>query len=322
MEIKPTLFFDMDGVVCNFVKGYKEMFQRDAYADDAFTVSQFCLTKPNFFRELEVLPKGKELYDALKTKYKIVFITTPMEGMFECKRDKLEWIKENFSGHDVIFSSSKADYVEGEQSILIDDMDYNLDPWESEGGTAINFNKSNDKIIKIISNVFDDQKHIEKVKQQLDEMQVDDTPTESQKESGNYKKGDVIIKGMKIKIENPKGSIRWGINFNGQKWIQRMTCHYGYITGYGDAEDGDKVDVFIGDKLNASRCFIVNQINPISGLFDEHKIILCVDNIKEAEELYKSNYKQNWKGLGSIIQLNTKILRDWLSQGKFTEPYK
>ena len=315
------LFFDIDGVVANFVKGYKEMFQRDAYVDDQFTVSQFCCTMPNFFRYLEVLPKGQELYNALKNKYKIVFITTPMEGMIECKRDKIEWVKENFPGHDVIFSSSKADYVEDEKSVLIDDMEKNLNPWEDAGGTAINFNKPNDKIIKIIDNIFDDQKQIEKVKKQLKEMEVDETPTESQKLSGNYKKGDIVIKGIKIKVENPKGSIRWGINFNGQKWIQKMKAHYGYITGYGDAEDGDKIDVFIGDKLNASKCFIVNQIGPESGLFDEHKVILCVDNIKEAEDLYMSNYRPEWKGMGSIVQLNTKKLREWLSEGKFTEPY-
>ena len=34
------------------------------------------------------------------------------------------------------------------------------------------------------------------------------TPTDAQKEAGNYKMGHFSVKGMPISIENPKGSIR------------------------------------------------------------------------------------------------------------------
>ncbi|MFX0132951.1 MAG: hypothetical protein ACFFDN_04825, partial [Candidatus Hodarchaeota archaeon] len=320
---KDKIYVDLDGVVADFSGKYQKVFNRSAFEDDPFTVQQHCLTVNNFFRDLDVIPKGRELVDSLKDTYKVVFLTTPMADDLECKRDKLEWVRDNFGPeYDVIFSSQKDDYVIDEQSVLIDDMDYNLKPWEEAGGTAINFNKKNEKILAIIEDVFNDKKHIEKVRKQLDDMVVDTDPSEAQKESGNYKKGEIVLKGLRIKIENPKNSIRWGIGFNGQKWITKMKAHYGYITGFADAMDGDKMDVFIGDKLNASRCFIVNQVDHGTGMFDEHKVVMAVDNINEAEDLYMSCYQKGWKGLGSIVQLNTKLLREWLSQGNFSEPYR
>jgi len=48
---REKIFFDCDGVVADFVKGYKDYFLRDAYQDDNFTITQQCMTMPNFFRD-------------------------------------------------------------------------------------------------------------------------------------------------------------------------------------------------------------------------------------------------------------------------------
>lgn len=311
---------DIDGVVADFAKAYRDIFNRSAYDDDSFTVEQCCLTVPNFFRLLPVNEKGRELYERLKDDYDIVFLTTPMEGMKECKRDKLTWIRENFGDHnDVLFSAKKHEYVMDDKSILIDDMKHNLDPWVEAGGTAIDFKRNtNDKIVEIINDVFD-RKNIDDVQRQLDEMEVNTTPTEKQKEQGNYKKGEITFKSMTIKIENPKGSIRFGVGLDGKKWFQKMKHHYGYILHENEAGDGDKVDCFIGPKLNASKCFVVNQGK--DGMFDEHKVMLAFDTIEEAEEAYRANYKKGWDGLMSIKRTNTKQLRDWLNSGNLSEPF-
>jgi len=241
--------------------------------------------------------------------------------MKECKRDKIEWLRERFGNDiDVIFSDNKAEYVVDEKSILVDDMRYNLQPWQDAGGTAIDIRMKTDKIIETIQEAIHGTRQVERVKSQLDNMDVDTNPTEKQKESGNYKKGMIDFKGIKIKIENPKGSIRWGLDGNGIKWINRMHCHYGYIQHGGNAVDGDKIDVFIGPKLNASRAFVVNQVK--DGMFDEHKVLLGFDTIEEAEAAYMANYQKGWKGLGSIVQTNTKKIRDWLGSGNFADPFE
>ena len=314
---KPTIYMDMDGVIANFVKGYRDAFNRNAYEDDSFTVNQFCLQVPHFFRMLPINEKGFELFELLKDDYKIVFLTTPMPEMEFCKRDKLEWILENIGEYDVRFSEKKESYVTDSESILIDDMEHNLKAWEESGGTAIKFPQKIDKIISIIEETFNPD--IKKIKKQLENLDVDTNPTEKQKESGNYKKSEIIdFKGLKIKIENPKGSFRTGFNEYGKKWISRMKHHYGYIVGTEGA-DYDPIDVFIGPHVNKSLAFIVNQEK--DGMFDEHKIMLGFEDIDSAEKAYYSNYEKGWDGLESIKQTNTKKLRDWLSNGNLNEPY-
>lgn len=162
-----TIFCDIDGVIADFAGAYKSIFFRDAHEDDFFTVNQMVTTVPDFFRLLPVLPKGRELFDALKDKYNIVFLTTPMQGVDSCARDKAEWIAQNFGNYDIIFSADKASYVEDEKSILIDDMDFNLTPWREAGGTAISFNQSNDKIISKVEDVFNDKKQTSSIIEQI-----------------------------------------------------------------------------------------------------------------------------------------------------------
>ena len=166
--MKKTIFFDMDGLIVDFVKGYKDAFNRSAYEDDSFTVEQFVNQIPHFFRLLPVNEKGMELFNELKDKYNIIFLTTPMKSMVHCKRDKVEWIKEHIGNYDVIFSSSKADYVIDSESILIDDMDYNISPWKENGGTGILFPQKLDKILHIIEETLNPD--TKKIKKDLKDM--------------------------------------------------------------------------------------------------------------------------------------------------------
>ena len=93
-------------------------------------------------------------------------------------------------------------------------------------------------------------------------------PTEAQKEAGNYKKGKVRLHGLDISIENPKGSTRKGKDQDGKEWSSEMKHHYGDIKGTTGA-DGDSIDVFIGDKPESQKVFVVDQIDPKTGEFDE-----------------------------------------------------
>ncbi len=315
---KPIIFFDMDGLIVNFAKGYKDAFNRSAYEDDSFTVNQFCLQVPHFFRMLPVNDQGMELFNMLRNDYKIVFLTTPMEGMVFCKSDKLNWIFENVgSKYDVIFSDNKAEYVTDSRSILIDDMQHNLGHWAEAGGTAIKFPQKNEKILAIIENVFNP---IVKRKE-LTSLKVNPNPTEKEKESGVYLKGTILMKDLKIKIENVPGSIRWGIGENGRKWVTKMSEYYGYITG-SIGNDNDPVDCFINPNgVNRSLAFIINQSKP-DGTFDEVKCMLGYDDEESARKAYLKNYQRGWeKNIMSIVRTNTKKLREWLQTGNYTEPF-
>ena len=89
---------------------------------------------------------------------------------------------------------------------------------------------------------------------------------------------------LPITIENPKGSIR-----SGKDWQTFMHHEYGYIRGTMGV-DGDQVDVYIGPSVHSDLVFIINQKNPETGKFDEQKVMLGFKNAELAKEAYLSQY--------------------------------
>lgn len=143
-------------------------------------------------------------------------------------------------------------------------------------------------------------------------------PSEKQKKAGNYKKAHINLFGMDVSIENPAGSKRSGVDKSGNKWENVMKHHYGYIKSTKSLADGDHVDVFINkdfDNENPSdqiRVFIINQIKPENGKFDEHKCMIGFKNEEEAKKAYLSNYDKNWKGFKNMIETNIDKFKNWV----------
>ena len=153
------------------------------------------------------------------------------------------------------------------------------------------------------------------------EAQVDTNPTEAQKEAGNYRKGHVRISGLDITIENPKGSVRSGVDGDGRAWQSTMNNTYGYIRGT-EGVDGDHIDVFLSDTPEAGDVFVIDQVNPKTGAFDEHKVMMGFDSEAAAREAYLSNYEEGWQGLGGITRVSREEFKKWLdSSHRKTKPF-
>lgn len=148
--------------------------------------------------------------------------------------------------------------------------------------------------------------------------EINTKPTEGQKEAGNYKKGHVNIQGLDITIENPQGSVRSGTNKQGNEWSVLMNNSYGYFRRT-EGKDGDQVDVFIGDKLNSDKVWIVDQVDPETGSFDEHKVMLGFETKEDAVNNYQANYDPSWKGLGKVTEFSIDEFKKWLGDGKRTK---
>jgi len=146
-------------------------------------------------------------------------------------------------------------------------------------------------------------------------------PTKPQQHSGNYRKGHVRLHGLDIAIENPKGSWRRGVDRQGVKWAIKMKAHYGYLKKTEGA-DGDHLDVFIGPDLHTDNVWIVNQVDPTTGRFDEHKIILGCPTKECARDLYESNYQPGWRGLQSIYRIDIHDFRKRLPDMDLTRAYQ
>jgi hypothetical protein len=131
-------------------------------------------------------------------------------------------------------------------------------------------------------------------------------PTEAQKQAGNYAKGKVAMHGMEISIENPAGSVRSGTDKSGKPWQQEMKLHYGYIKGTR-GPDKDHVDIFLGPNSTSSDLpvFVVDQIDPKTGKYDEPKALIGFRNEAEAADGYLANYEPGWGGIGAINRFKT-----------------
>lgn len=154
----------------------------------------------------------------------------------------------------------------------------------------------------------------------LAEQQTETSPSEAQKEAGNYKKGHVKIDGFDISIEQPKGSVRSGVDASGKSWSQKMNNTYGYIRGT-EGVDGDHIDVFLSDDPSQGDVFVVDQVNN-DGSFDEHKVMYGFNSEEEARQAYLSNYEDGWQGLGAITAVSKDEFKKWIcSSHRKTKPF-
>ena len=150
---------------------------------------------------------------------------------------------------------------------------------------------------------------------------VNTNPSDAQKEAGNYRMGHVKIDGMDVTIENPKGSIRKGRDADGKEWQSEMHNDYGYIRGT-KAVDNDHIDIFLSDDPEHGNVYVIDQVDPKTGKFDESKVMYGFSSEQEARDAYLSNYEEGWKGLGKITEVTKEEFKKWIdSSTRKTKPF-
>lgn len=149
--------------------------------------------------------------------------------------------------------------------------------------------------------------------------------TEAQKKAGNYKKGHLSFGGYDYTVETPKGVTRSGKDEQGKPWSVTMHDTYGYILGKIGV-DGDHIDMFINDAADLDtfdgNVYVVDQVNPETGEFDEHKVMYGYPSEEAATEAYLANYSKGWKGLGKVTSVPKATFDKWLeSSDRKTKPF-
>lgn len=163
----------------------------------------------------------------------------------------------------------------------------------------------------------------ERLKSAISETETE--PTEAQKKAGNYKKGHLSFGGYDYTVETPKGVTRSGKDEQGKPWSVTMHDTYGYILGKIGV-DGDHIDMFINDAADLDtfdgNVYVVDQVNPETGEFDEHKVMYGYPSEEAATEAYLSNYSKGWKGLGKVTSVPKATFDKWLeSSDRKTKPF-
>lgn len=143
------------------------------------------------------------------------------------------------------------------------------------------------------------------------------TPTDAQKASGEFQKGEVEIDGLRIAIENPKGTVRTGKTPDGKEWSVTMSAHYGEIIGT-EGTEGDKVDVYIGPEPERDTVYVIDQHDPKTGAFNEHKTVIGAPSKQAAEAIYDAAFSDGSgpKRRRLVVALSKSQFKQWLTEDK------
>ncbi len=142
-------------------------------------------------------------------------------------------------------------------------------------------------------------------------------PSLAKVKAGNFKTGKFSWQGLRIAIENPKGSIRRTKSGRERKM---NGGHYGYFLGQDEAMDGDALDVFVGPNLDSDKVFIIDQTKKDSDERDEFKVMIGFDSEEQAKQAYFDSYEPGFaeKIFDDIEEMSVEQFKLWVKTADFS----
>jgi hypothetical protein len=132
------IYCDMDGVLVDFDRGYKELTGKEASFDTPKEEFWEPITKAGaaFWIKLKWMPDGKQLWDYIKP-YSPDLLSAPSRED-SSKMGKRIWVKREIPGAKLILrSAERKQEFATPNSILIDDRADNIQRWKDAGGIGI-----------------------------------------------------------------------------------------------------------------------------------------------------------------------------------------
>ena len=148
-DTKYTIYCDMDSVLVDFDKGYEDLTGMSTKEADAkgpeFFWKPISDVGAAFWIRLKWMPDGNELWNYIK-QYNPSLLSAPSREE-SSKIGKRVWVKRNLPGVKLILANAvnKQNYS-GENKILIDDREKNIEQWRSKGGIGILHTSASDTI--------------------------------------------------------------------------------------------------------------------------------------------------------------------------------
>jgi len=139
------IYLDMDGVIADFNKRYKELYKIEPKDADTYkTFDKFftMFIAEKQFAKLDLMPDAMELINYLRSlpiPTEILSSTSSEKRDAQIREQKIDWLNKHnieFPVNLVPGKRLKRDFS-NENSLLIDDTSQNIDQWRVEGGVGI-----------------------------------------------------------------------------------------------------------------------------------------------------------------------------------------
>jgi len=154
-KTKYTIYVDMDGVLTDFVRQTEETFgvKFDTLLNnDSLFWELIRKAGEPYWSEMPMMKDAKKLMNYMKDENVKILSSagSPRNEHKDTISGKLKWMKKHFPNIPVIIEYEKYKYAD-ENSILIDDLKKNIDPWIKHGGIGILHTDANSTIKKLKS---------------------------------------------------------------------------------------------------------------------------------------------------------------------------
>lgn len=140
--MKPTIFFDSDGVVANFELHYADYFghTHDSVSDDQMW--KHINSYHDFFKNLPLIEGAKETIEKYRKTHQVIILTAcPKSNYTHAALQKKLFFQEKFDRDlwvlPVLGGKNKALFMQKAGDVLVDDFAKNIKPWMELGGFGI-----------------------------------------------------------------------------------------------------------------------------------------------------------------------------------------
>ncbi len=121
--------------------------------------------------------------------------------------------------------------------------------------------------------------------------------------------------GLRIEIEFPVGSYKvWRHEL--EVGVTKYTVPYGYFLDT-KASDGDSVDVYLGPYEDVSAVYVVRQLKPDTGEYDEPKVMAGFASEEDAKRVYLEHMGGKEEFFGGIKIVSIRKFKQILKESNY-----
>ena len=137
-----NVYLDLDGVLADFDKHFKDKFGVCPQTLDDTTLWRMINSYPEFYENLPLMPGAIELFEFLTDSFDVTILTAcPKSNYYKSALQKKAWVREHLCDKIVILpvmgGKNKGLFMHEQGDLLIDDMVKNCKAWDELGGKSI-----------------------------------------------------------------------------------------------------------------------------------------------------------------------------------------